>query len=182
MKWFLSIFFCAIFVLSLVLGVNFAYAVLFPIRYQNEVQLASEMFDVEKATIYSIINIESRFKKDVISSKGAVGLMQIMPSTAQEFAKKAGLEKFELKNPKDNILIGTAYFSYLTEKFNDTKLALCAYNAGPSNVNFWLSKQEYSTDGLTLSKIPFTETENYIKKFEQNHNFYSKKIGGDNRS
>ena len=74
----------------------------------------------------------------------------------------------------DNIFLGTAYFSFLYKKFQDKTLALCAYNAGPANVNAWLNK--YSSDGVNLNKIPFPETENYIKKIEQNYKFYSKKV------
>lgn len=174
MKWFWTIFCGAVFVLSIFCGLQFVYARMFPILFEDEVSFASETFGVEKATIFSVINIESHFNKDALSNKGAVGLMQILPSTADEVAKRVGIKKFDLKNPKDNIFLGTAYLSSLIEKFKDKTLALCSYNAGPANVNSWLAK--YSSDGVNLDKIPFPETENYIKKFEQNYKFYSKKV------
>ena len=165
---------CAILFFLFVCGINMFYACLFPIEYETEVADASEAFGVDKATIYSIINIESHFNKNAVSNKGAVGLMQLLPSTAKEFARKLQLEEYDLENPRDNISIGTAYFSYLKNKFKDEKLALCAYNAGSANVIVWMKK--YSADGVKLDKIPFPETENYIKKFEQNYKFYSKKV------
>ena len=174
MKLFWTLICGAVFVFVAIFGINMFYSRHFPIKYQNEVALASETFGVEQAMIFSIINTESHFKANAISNKGAVGLMQILPSTADDVAKKLGIKEFELKNPKDNIFLGTAYLSFLMEKFKNRTLALCSYNAGPANVNSWLSK--YSTDGVNLEKIPFPETENYIKKFEQNYKFYSKKV------
>lgn len=173
-KWIISFSCCAIFIFAFVFLMHSFYARVFPVYYQNEVTFASESCGVDKATIYSIINIESHFNKNALSSKGAVGLMQVLPTTASEVAKKIGMEEFDLTNPKDNILLGTAYYSFLYKKFQDKTAALCAYNAGPSNVNVWLKK--YSADGVKLNKIPFPETENYIKKFEQNYKFYSKNV------
>lgn len=173
-KWLIAFSCCAIFLVLIFVGSNLFYAKIFPIEYEKEVAMASEEFGIDRATIYSIINIESHFNKNVVSSKGAVGLMQILPSTAEEVAQKIGLLNFDLKNPKDNIFLGTAYFSSLQKRFGDKTLALCAYNAGPTNVNCWLEK--YSTDEKNLDKIPFLETENYIKKFEQNYKFYSKRF------
>ena len=175
MKWFFAVFFCLSFVFLLTFGVNCFYGYLFPVKFNEEVSLASETFNVEEAVVYSVINIESRFNRVVISSKGATGLMQVMPSTAAEAAKELSFEGFDLLNPEDNIFIGTYYLSKMIDRFKNLETALCAYNAGPSNVASWLKNEIYSMDGISLNEIPFQETKNYIQKFHQNYKYYSTK-------
>ena len=157
-------------------GLNCIYGIMFPMKYKEEILAAAETCNVEQSIIYSIINVESGFDKEAISSKGAVGLMQLMPSTAQEVAEKIGIKQFELKEAKDNIMLGTKYFDLLLKKFGEVETALAGYNAGPSNVSAWLKKTEYSDDGKTLKKIPFPETERYIQKFKRSYNYYSKRL------
>ena len=151
------------------------YGYFFPTKFKEEVASASEEFDVEKAMIFSVINVESSFRKDAVSNKGAVGLMQLMPETAKELAKKLEIEEYDLKKPEDNIKLGTFYLSVLKKRFDNTKTALCAYNAGPAKVSSWLADKEYSEDGKMLKKIPFKETREYIEKINKNLKYYSKK-------
>lgn len=175
MKYFFSIFFVFSFIFLSIFGINCFYGYLFPTKYIDEVELASETFDVEKAIIFSVINVESHFNKNVISPKGARGLMQIMPSTASAVADEIGLGDFDLTNAEDNILIGTAYLSSMIDRFDNLEVALCAYNAGPTNVSNWLKNEDYSKDGVTLEEIPFEETCNYISKFNKNYRYYATK-------
>ncbi len=158
-----------------VFGVNCFYGYLFPTKFKEEVASASTSFGVDRAVIYSVINVESGFQKDAVSRKGAIGLMQLMPDTANEIAQKLDIKSFDLKNPQDNITLGTFYFSTLKKRFKDEKTALCAYNAGPSNVSLWLLNKKYSDDGKTLKNIPFKETREYIEKINKNLKYYSKK-------
>ena len=176
MKWILATFFAVSFIFLTAFGVNCCYGFLFPMKYTDEVVAACKRFDVNEAVVFSVINIESRFNADALSKKGAVGLMQVLPSTAEELAKEIGLDEFDLKNPKDNILIGTYYVKQLSKKFENLETALCAYNAGPANVNAWLRDEDKSTDGKTLKKIPFAETKGYIKKFRRNFKYYAHKL------
>jgi len=176
MKWFFAIFFSVSFVFLTIFGINCVYGYFFPIRYKEEVSNASTSFDVDEAIIYSVINIESHFNKSAKSQKGAIGLMQIMPSTAEELSKEVGLSTYDLNNPEDNILIGTYYIYQLSEKFDNLETALCAYNAGPTNVKAWLKDETKSEDGRTLKNIPFEETRNYIEKFRKNIKYYSSKV------
>lgn len=175
MKCFFSIFFTFFFIFLSIFGTNCFYGYLFPIKYADEVEFASETFDIEKAIIFSVINVESHFKKDIISSKGARGLMQVMPSTASMVANEIGMEHFDLGNAEDNILIGTAYLASMIERFENLEVALCAYNAGPTNVMNWLKNESYSKDGSNLDEIPFEETANYISKFNKNYKYYASK-------
>lgn len=175
MKWFFGVFFAVAFVFLAVFGINCVYGYIFPIKYEEEISYASEKYGVEEAVIYSMINIESHFNKNALSNKGAVGLMQVMPSTAEMVAEQLSIEEFDLIFPQENIEIGTAYFASLLKRFENLETALCAYNAGPTNVASWLKNEEYSQDRESLSYIPFEETRNYVAKFWKNYNYYKTK-------
>ncbi|MBE5742388.1 MAG: lytic transglycosylase domain-containing protein [Clostridiales bacterium] len=145
----------------------------FPQKYKKEVYSVCENTKIDTSLIFAIIKTESSFKKDKISPKGAVGLMQIMPDTAEYISKVFfGGNAYNLHSPKDNILYGVTYLIYLTEKFEDIKTALAAYNAGEGRVYEWLDNKEFSLDGKTLISIPYNETKLYVKKVMRYKNFY----------
>ena len=169
MKIFVPIFLSVCIVFLGAFGVNCLYGYLFPVKYEEEVGRAAKEFDVKAALIFSVINVESHFRENAISSKGAVGLMQILPATAQDIATKLDLKNYNLKNPQTNIRFGTFYLSELIKNFGDIDAALAAYNAGPTNVRAWLKEDE------SLNKIPFKETREYIKKVRKNLNIYFRK-------
>lgn len=91
-------------------------------------------YKIDPALVCAIINQESRWNPNAVSPKGAIGLMQIMPSTGKQ---ACGLNKEQLYNPADNIDCGVSYFTKLLNRFGSEKLALCAYNAGPHRVVKW---------------------------------------------
>ncbi len=115
-------------------------------RIESAVKKASNMYSVPAKLIKSIIKAESDFNPAAVSSKGAVGLMQLMPRTAKEMGAE------NLSDIDENILAGTKYLSNLMKQFKSEKMAVAAYNAGPSNVNKY--------NGLP----PFKETRSYVKK------------------
>lgn len=103
-------------------------------KVQNLQQLAkqtAERHDIDTKLIFAIIKQESGWKPKVISSAGAIGLMQIMPSTGK---LACGLSRKELFEPDKNLDCGIRYFRQQLKTFGNVKLALCAYNAGPGNV------------------------------------------------
>lgn len=196
MKWKIIL---AVFLVLLLFGglffLIFGYdRVVYPLKYRLEIIRAGEEFGVDAALIASVINAESGFKEKAISSKGAVGLMQILPSTAEWTIEKmrkqninipsysaeelfnSQISNGQLFDPNLNIRVGTFYLSYLINKFENVDVALAAYNAGEGNVIKWLSADEFSSDQKTLKKIPFKETENYVKKVNLNLKIYSKKF------
>lgn len=176
MKVFFSIFFCFSAVFLTIFGINCFYGYIFPMKYQAEIASACYEFSVDREIVFSMINVESHFNNDAISPKGAVGLMQIMPSTAQFLADELGLENFDLKNENDNIRLGTYYISKLLKQFKNVDTALSAYNAGPTTVSNWLKDENLSDDGESLKNIPYQETRNYIEKFDRNLKYYRSKL------
>lgn len=149
--------------------INITQKVLYPIMFENEISDVSCKYCVSKELIYSIINAESSFNVNAKSEKGALGLMQILPTTAVYIAKKISYQnEIDLFNASCNIELGTAYLSYLQNIFQNLDFVICAYNAGEGNVKRWIS------DGRI--DIRFEETRNYLKRVKLNLNFYSKKI------
>ena len=141
---------------------------IFPIKYSSYIEKYSEEYDIDKYLIYSMIKVESNFNEKAESNKGAKGLMQIMDSTGEWASKELGINYFltsMLFDKELNIKIGSWYINNLLKEFNeDVDLMLAAYNGGSGNVNKWLSDEEYSQDGKSLSVIPFNETKKYVDK------------------
>ena len=129
----------------------------YPIKYEREIISASKEFNVNDKLIRSVIWTESKYRAQAESSAGAVGLMQLLPSTAHFAATLCGEQyvQSELKTPSVNIRLGVCYLAYLLNKF-DERDAIAAYNAGEGNVRKWIGdgKEEY----------PFKETRDYVER------------------
>lgn len=150
---------------------------IYPLEYKEIVIVYADEYNIDRALIFSIIKTESSFNKNVVSSKGAVGLMQITESTANYISKMLGEDSYNLKDAKTNIRYGCKYLRYLMDKFSNTQVALCAYNAGEGNVMGWLKNDKYSPDGKRLNNIPFDETKNYLEKIQKSFANYKKLYG-----
>lgn len=124
-----------------------------------------ELSGVEPALVYAVIKAESGFSEKAESRAGAVGLMQLLPSTAQFIAEKNHVEYSpeRLKESGYNVRLGCMYLGYLLERFGE-ETALAAYNAGEGTVLKWLKDPRFSPDGERLSEIPYPETARYVKK------------------
>ncbi len=172
-----SILILTIFVIILTYTIGCFYAYFYPMTYADTIMEYASSYDIDSALVASVVNSESGFKDDAKSQKGAIGLMQLMPSTAEWVAMKLNEEYREecLYEAEYNIKLGTYYLSYLIKYFNDTELGLCAYNAGQGNVISWLSNKEYSSDGKTLNKIPYKETKDYLNRVYKNYHYYKNK-------
>ena len=149
---------------------------IFPIEYENYILEYSAKYNVDPYLVTAVISNESKFNERALSSKGAYGLMQIMPDTGEWISKYVGIKTFSydiLYNPEVNIKMGCWYINNLSKEFNgELDLVLAAYNGGRGNVNKWLANIEYSKDGKKLDKIPFKETDNYIKKVKLSYKIY----------
>lgn len=141
---------------------------LHPLKYESQVKKYSSEFDLDPYLVFSIIKVESGYDQFAVSQKGAKGLMQVTDKTAVWAAKSLEINNFSLDNlfiPDINIRIGCWYLAKLKTEFGDnTILAITAYNGGSGRVKEWLNNNQLSTTGKTLEKIPFEETDKYIKK------------------
>lgn len=148
----------------------------FKTDYLQIVKQECLQYDLDENLVLAIIKSESKFNKNAVSKAGAVGLMQILPSTADWIAEKLNILNFNLEQLKDaniNIKFGCYYLNYLKiNYFDDENLIICSYNAGPNAVMNWLNNKEYSSDGKTLKVIPFEETKTYLNKVKFNKKIY----------
>lgn len=151
-----------------ILVVICCFLVFYPVKYQKIVTKYCEMYNLEPALIYAMINTESRFDRRAVSNVGACGLMQIMPTTSEEIAEKLGEDDFDIFDVETNIQFGCYYIRYLIDRYNDIVLGLSAYNAGPSNVDNWIKS------GFSGKKedIPVKQTRNYVKKVLRSRKIY----------
>ena len=143
--------------------------------YINIVNEECEKYNIDKYEILSIIKAESDFNPEAISSKNAIGLMQLTPETANWCAEKLDMDKVEesdLLKPEINIKLGIYYYNYLLERYSDMNTALAAYNAGMGKVDNWLNDEKYSKDGKTIHTTPYEETNRYITKINNNLKIY----------
>lgn len=141
----------------------YAYNTFYPQKYRHIIEKKAKEYNIDKYLIASMIHIESRFKPNATSHKGAIGLMQLMPSTAKEIAKKKKIKNYSsdiLYNPETNIDFGCYYLSRMLKRTKDPKLALMAYNAGVTNLRKWQNKAKTEKQ---LMQLAFAETRNYVK-------------------
>ena len=159
-------------------GVSCYYSYFYPFDYREIIVVNAEKYGVDAELVASIINVESSYNPYARSNKGALGLMQVLPSTAEWIAGRLGRDasSIDLFEPSINIQFGTYYIAYLINYFGDENLAICAYNAGMGNVKKWLRVAEYSSDGENLDKIPFKETKKYLKSVQKNVRIYKNKF------
>lgn len=148
------------------------YGIFYPQRYSQQVGTYAAEFGVDEALVYAVIRTESGFRAEVESHAGAVGLMQLMPSTFDWLQEKLeggivyGTDA--LTDPDVNVRYGTYFLSILLDRYgDDVNTAMAAYNAGTTTVDGWLGDSAYSADGQTLSRIPYQETERYVERVEK---------------
>lgn len=165
-------------VILIVASIAIIFAVRYPLNYTEYIITYSKLYNLDPALVASLINEESSFDSTATSSRGAVGLMQLMPQTAKYVCDliSEDYENINLLDPETNIRIGCHYLAYLTEKFDNTTSVLCAYNAGEHTVRLWLERKDNSPDGKTLLNIPYPQTKVYVNKILNGMKFYKFRI------
>jgi soluble lytic murein transglycosylase len=150
---------------------------LFPPRHLELVQKYATEHKLEPALVLSVMKQESSFRPTAVSGQGAVGLMQLLPSTAEELEK--GVSQ-QLSQVEPNIRVGTKYLRKLLDYFcGNRALVLAGYNAGMRKVTNW-RKQGLSQEELIdfIEAIPLRETRDYVAQIIRNHYWYSSRIIG----
>ncbi len=118
----------------------------------------------EKALIYGLMREESNYSPGIRSYAGAVGLTQLLPSTAAEVAEQIRYGEFSITDPTDNLYLGFQYLQYLFDQLKNPARAILAYNGGIGNVWKW-EKKILEEDFLLFSEaVPFRETRTYLRK------------------
>lgn len=143
----------------------------YPLRYQAIVRGHSRNYRLDAALLAAVIYQESKFDASARSSSGAVGLMQLLPATAQGIALHTGGSGFrvsDLLNPELNVRYGSWYLRHLLDRYGDERLALAAYNAGQHNVDTWRAAGE---------GIQFAETRHYVARVEHLKHVYRRAYG-----
>jgi len=147
----------------------------YPLRYSQYVRVHARENHIDPALLAAVIYQESKFRSDAQSDSGAIGLMQLTPSTAQGIAVRtggAGFRTDDLYNPEINIRYGAWYLANLFGKYHSETLVLAAYNAGQGNVDGWLARDQ---------SIQFPETAAYVQRVEHLQRVYreawSKQLG-----
>ena len=165
-------------VIVIVASIAIFFAVRYPLNYSEYILSYSKLYNLDPILVASLINEESSFDNTATSSRGAVGLMQLMPQTAKYVCDliSEDYENLNLLDPETNIRIGCCYLAYLTEKFENTTSVLCAYNAGEHTVRLWLANEKNSIDGKTLSNIPYSQTKTYVDKILNGMKIYKFRI------
>ncbi|MCL2873674.1 MAG: lytic transglycosylase domain-containing protein [Defluviitaleaceae bacterium] len=159
-------------ILSVLLIVGWlAFSTFYPLKHVDLIIRHANENDLSPAFVAAVIRAESRFRETAVSHRGAKGLMQIMDSTGEWLAGEIGIVGFETEHvfdPEINIQIGSFYLRRLLNQFGgDQTVALAAYNAGSGTVRGWLNDPRFSSDGKTLSYIPFPETRTYVERIER---------------
>jgi soluble lytic murein transglycosylase len=142
----------------------------YPLAYESIVRGHAANYDLDPALLAAVIYAESKFDPDVVSSAGAVGLMQLLPETAQGIADRTGgggYREEDLVDPEINVRYGAWYLDHLRDKYADhpyaEELALAAYNAGQGQVDEWVAE----TPPGEPVEIPFPETRAYVDRVEE---------------
>lgn len=152
---------------------------LFPVIQETR----GKRYATDAAMIHAIIRQESAFDQYAVSRSGALGLMQLMPATAQETAQRNGLghkKDWLTTNTEHNITLGALYIAQMLNQFGGNKtLAIAAYNAGPGRVNGWIRqfgdpRSPDIDEGDWIETIPVYETRNYVQRVTEALNVYSR--------
>src|SRR5215203_3538859 len=155
--------------------------VVLPLRHEDIIRQQAADKGLDPALIAGVIYTESRFR-DQTSHAGAKGLMQILPSTADDIARKSGGTAFvqgDLADPQVNISYGSFYLRYLLKRYGGNEvLAIAAYNAGEGRVDRWIFDARHDGEEFDhLRHIPFPETRHYVEQVLEVRSRYRSEYG-----
>ena len=155
----------------------------FPLAFNTQVQAVAELTKIEPQLLFAVARQESAFSPDARSRVGATGLMQLMPGTAKDTAKKIGIKykKSDLLRPDINVKLGGSYLKQMMGRFEGNRiLTAAAYNAGPHRVNKWLSDDDQLLPyDVWIELIPFKETRRYVQNILTYSVIYGYRMGAE---
>ncbi len=161
---------------------NFLAFLVFPKEHYDLIRQKAQEFGISDKLVLAIIRQESFFNHQAVSTAKAMGLMQLLPSTAKTMSTELSIadENTSLFEPERNIMLGIAYFKKLLLKYDQRLyLTLAAYNAGDAVVDRWLQLMPDLSEELFIENIPYSETRGYVKTIIRNKFFYEFYYGKD---
>lgn len=155
-------------------------ALRFPVTYTSQVHSNANLQQLDPALVFGLMRQESMLDKNAESPVGARGLMQIMPETGRQIARKLNeplQSASSLFEPETNIKYGTFYYKQMLNRFNGNfALAAAAYNAGPNRVDKWLPSGQWMPADIWIETIPFKETRKYVTSVLSYAMIYSQRL------
>ena len=148
----------------------------YPLEYEQILRTHGANHDLDPALVAAVVYVESRFDTNAESEAGAIGLMQLLPDTAEGIALRTGGSNFvtaDLRDPDINVRYGTWYLEHLYRRYGDMRVALAAYHAGQGNVDEWRR---------TGAGIAFPETRQYVSRVLELSRLYKRVYGSELRS
>jgi soluble lytic murein transglycosylase len=138
----------------------------YPIKYESEIGAVAEKYGIDPYLLAAVARTESGFRPDAESGDGALGLMQLLPSTAKWVTTLEGWKgpkNPSLTDPRDSLELGAFYLSYLLHRFDNPTGVIAAYNAGPNKVASWI-EQAGGSDSFGAADIQFSETKEFVRR------------------
>ena len=160
----------------LMLRLNKSRVARYPVLYVDEIRMAAAENSIPAPYIAAVIMAESSYDPQAVSSVGAQGLMQIMPSTGEWISGKLEDEYADEKmfQPDTCIRYGSWYLGFLMDRYSgNMRCATAAYHAGQGKVDEWLANAEFSADGANLDVIPFDSTRVYVDRVLNYYDYYA---------
>ncbi|MFI3142388.1 MAG: lytic transglycosylase domain-containing protein [Clostridia bacterium] len=162
-----------------VFGLSSLLKTLYPLDYAELVEFYANENNLEVSFVFAVINCESSYNPNAISSADARGLMQITPDTFEWLQTKTGedLELDDLYDPEINIKYGCLFYGILMDEFGIIETSIAGYHAGMNIVSQWLEDEQYSLDSINLDEIPYPSTADYVEKVMFTQIVYQKLYG-----
>jgi soluble lytic murein transglycosylase len=154
---------------------------MYPLEHRDAIAAAARRDHLDGALVAGLIYVESGYRAEAVSRRGAVGLMQVLPSTANEIAARSGGTAFtagDLRDPAVNIRYGSRYLRMLLDRYGGSRfLAVAAYNAGVRRVDAWRFAARRRGRALAAADIPFAETRHYVTRVARLATIYRRAYG-----
>jgi len=146
----------------------------YPLEHRDEIAASSQRHQMSPYLIAAVIDAESDWRPETVSEAGAVGLMQLLPATAEELRSQGIVDEDtvgsgSLSDPAVNIEYGAAYLRYLIGRYHEVETALAAYNAGITNVDEWIAN-----GGDIREQIEFPETRHFVLRVSRARDVYER--------
>ncbi len=154
--------------------------VCFPLIHRVDIERLAAEFGLDPLLVAAVIREESRFEEDAVSRAGAIGLLQLMPSTAKDEARRLGMHtrNLDLFDPPTNLRLGTYSLARRLERFDGNLVAaLAGYNAGDHRVRRWRDRLKGLESDEFIDQMPYLETRLYVKRILASYEHYRRIYG-----